>query len=752
MPIRNPRRLVLSLGGDLGGNLPAPLVTGLRGLPLSATAPTLGQFIGYNGTEWAPTTAPSGSFTAGGDLSGSNTSQTVVGLQGYALSATPPNPGDFLQWTGADWAPAAAPGGSFTAGGDLSGTNTNQTVVGLINIPIFGTPTNGQTLVYNSGMTRLDWATVGGGSGPTYAEGRWGRLPGRDLQALPWQSDARDPAYDALDTGSTTFGPNASWGGVSLGAYSWQLQDFCDWVGLGGLDPSTADSYGGGLAVIAYTTGGGNAVFFISNRATGTFWIDNASAFRSAVKMADVAALTGSTGWTYIEAVATSYLLIVNTTTFQVARLTSGGSLLEAALTLGAASISKPFHDPGSGFAFIVSDGVLYKLTVTGGGGTLASASIAGLPAGVTCDTMTSDGTYLYVPDAANSQIHIIDLATQTYVSSITTPSPPQCVVYDGTNFWFTNTSLWPTLRVISPSGTTIKNFGTGWTGGFGNNYQGHFDGRYVYFAGIFNSQGIRRIDPESYQVKQLSVLSGMLRLRSFMDGGTTSDLWVLGYNFVMRAATTRELVRAHHVRVQRTIGVRARSEGANFGGGAIEVDLNDKANSLLEINTRSNSATIWLPRRPIDGMEVVIHDSYGNAAANNITINSSMTYAGNAGAEITWTGSNYQLFDPLVQNSDFRSTGIYHNDLLIITAGPGAGNIYRIGVFTSIGTTTVALNQIFGTVTTGTGITYKMHEQLQTWSGGVVSLGTQDVINTNFGFRRYHYTRGLGWMLHDAR
>jgi hypothetical protein len=40
--------------GDLAGNYPAPVVDGLQGRPLAATAPTTGQAIVWSGTEWAP--------------------------------------------------------------------------------------------------------------------------------------------------------------------------------------------------------------------------------------------------------------------------------------------------------------------------------------------------------------------------------------------------------------------------------------------------------------------------------------------------------------------------------------------------------------------------------------------------------------------------------------------------------------------------------------------------------------------------
>ena len=46
-------------GGDLGGTYPNPSVTRIQGANVSNTAPTTGQFLGWNGTSWTPTNASS---------------------------------------------------------------------------------------------------------------------------------------------------------------------------------------------------------------------------------------------------------------------------------------------------------------------------------------------------------------------------------------------------------------------------------------------------------------------------------------------------------------------------------------------------------------------------------------------------------------------------------------------------------------------------------------------------------------------
>src|SRR5258708_3795875 len=89
-----------------------------------------------------------GSFTAGGDLSGNSSTQTVIGLQTVQIASTAPTDGYVLTYVGADtkWEPKPATGG-FTAGGDLSGTSTNQTVQSIHGTSVPATPSANQVLV-----------------------------------------------------------------------------------------------------------------------------------------------------------------------------------------------------------------------------------------------------------------------------------------------------------------------------------------------------------------------------------------------------------------------------------------------------------------------------------------------------------------------------------------------------------------------------------------------------------------------------
>ncbi|RMG61679.1 MAG: hypothetical protein D6722_19350, partial [Bacteroidetes bacterium] len=157
-------------GGDLSGTYPAPTVDGLQGFPVANLAPSAGQVLYWNGTQWAPFTLnvddadadpnneiqtlnisgtvlsltngggsvniPTNTYTggdgiaisgqtiinigdtdstnditnttvAGGDLSGTYPNPTVDALQGNAIAATAPASTEVLKWNGTAWAPSA---------------------------------------------------------------------------------------------------------------------------------------------------------------------------------------------------------------------------------------------------------------------------------------------------------------------------------------------------------------------------------------------------------------------------------------------------------------------------------------------------------------------------------------------------------------------------------------------------------------------------------------------------------------------
>lgn len=143
---------IIELNNDLGGTLEEPLVIGIQGRPVSTEAPVLGSILSWDGIAWIPTVLDSqNGVTFGGDLDGTALLQTVIGLQNNPVSATAPTDGYALIWDNLDgyWEPTPIPSG-ISLGGDLGGTISSQTVIGLQTNPINNTaPTDGQTLIWS---------------------------------------------------------------------------------------------------------------------------------------------------------------------------------------------------------------------------------------------------------------------------------------------------------------------------------------------------------------------------------------------------------------------------------------------------------------------------------------------------------------------------------------------------------------------------------------------------------------------------
>ncbi len=74
-------------GGDLGGTFPSPTVVRLQGTPVSATVPTNGQILAYDGTSWAPAAPPVSSGASGTSANTPNTLVQRDAAGGFAAGA-----------------------------------------------------------------------------------------------------------------------------------------------------------------------------------------------------------------------------------------------------------------------------------------------------------------------------------------------------------------------------------------------------------------------------------------------------------------------------------------------------------------------------------------------------------------------------------------------------------------------------------------------------------------------------------------
>ena len=146
-------------GGDLSGTDSSQQVVGLQNRPLLATAPTNGQAIVWDGSAWAPGSVAA-SVTFAGDLSGNTSTQTVTGIRGFNVLATTPTIDQVLTFNGTNWAPAPAPTG-FTAGGDLVGSSSLQTVIAIRSRSVSTTPPqDGYALTYNAAIPVLEYKFI----------------------------------------------------------------------------------------------------------------------------------------------------------------------------------------------------------------------------------------------------------------------------------------------------------------------------------------------------------------------------------------------------------------------------------------------------------------------------------------------------------------------------------------------------------------------------------------------------------------
>ncbi len=82
-------------------------VVKIQGQTVAETAPTNGQVMAFNGSQWAPADINAGSVTLGGDLSGSASAASVEKIRGVGVSSTTPTAGQALVFSGGQWVPQA---------------------------------------------------------------------------------------------------------------------------------------------------------------------------------------------------------------------------------------------------------------------------------------------------------------------------------------------------------------------------------------------------------------------------------------------------------------------------------------------------------------------------------------------------------------------------------------------------------------------------------------------------------------------
>lgn len=125
-----------SLAGDVSGGQGSTSVDKIKGVPVSSSAPSSGQFLQFNGTQYVPVNLPSAAVTSVAGRTGAVTlsNSDISGLGTAAVLNVGSSSGDLVQLDGSGKIPSAylpAASGTTSLAGDVSGTTDASIVVAV---------------------------------------------------------------------------------------------------------------------------------------------------------------------------------------------------------------------------------------------------------------------------------------------------------------------------------------------------------------------------------------------------------------------------------------------------------------------------------------------------------------------------------------------------------------------------------------------------------------------------------------------